>query len=452
MYSSRVSRQALHAAERLEELRVEPLVERLRHRRERRGRGGRSSRRGRSRCTDGRRRRAPAGTSRGSCRPTSSRRSVDALVGERAHVRVVVDRVRRRHAGAVVVVALHEDDRVRRRARQLDDPQPHLAVRRLDRDVLFAGDREPDRRKLVGRVEADERGAADDAELHGGWRGGVRGREELRGGRRAGYGVSVSDSYRKVGVASSKSRCDLACLSNNDVATIFLLASSIGASPKRPQLRRSMDEAALLSAAADYVAWDPNAETRAEVKAHLDAKDVAALSKLLDTKLEFGTAGLRAPMQAGRRAQRAHRRAGDAGPARRPARGLRADCEAQGPPRRDRLRPPRAARSARVAACLAAEALASRSFNVICPASPTASTATRRSSRTACARAAASLESWSPPRTTRRQTTGHKVYWDNGAQIILRTTRGSPPRSARTTSRGSSTAPRRTARNRGRSS
>ena len=47
-----------------------------------------------------------------------------------------------------------------------------------------------------------------------------------------------------------------------------------------------MDEAALLAAAADYVAWDPNTETRAEVKAHLDAKDVAALSKLLDTKLE----------------------------------------------------------------------------------------------------------------------------------------------------------------------
>ena len=38
-----------------------------------------------------------------------------------------------------------------------------------------------------------------------------------------------------------------------------------------------MDEAALLAAAADYVAWDPNTETRAKVKAHLDAKDVAAL-------------------------------------------------------------------------------------------------------------------------------------------------------------------------------
>ena len=81
---------------------------------------------------------------------------VNALVGER-HV-VVVDRARRRHAGAVVVVALHEDV-VRRRARQLDDPQPHLAVRRLDRDVLLLEIVSRSRR-LVDRV-TDERATGD---------------------------------------------------------------------------------------------------------------------------------------------------------------------------------------------------------------------------------------------------------------------------------------------------
>lgn len=51
--------------------------------------------------------------------------------------------------------------------------------------------------------------------------------------------------------------------------------------------------------AAEWVRWDPNPETRAEIQADLDAKDEAALTKKLSERLEFGTAGLRGPMGAG---------------------------------------------------------------------------------------------------------------------------------------------------------
>lgn len=59
------------------------------------------------------------------------------------------------------------------------------------------------------------------------------------------------------------------------------------------------DEASLLSSAQDYVAWDPCEQTRAEVRAALEARDLPALRRLLGQRLLFGTAGLRGPMGAG---------------------------------------------------------------------------------------------------------------------------------------------------------
>ena len=53
------------------------------------------------------------------------------------------------------------------------------------------------------------------------------------------------------------------------------------------------------SKALQYLAWDPNPETCAEVKSLLDASDQNSLSKILDSRLAFGTAGLRGPMGAG---------------------------------------------------------------------------------------------------------------------------------------------------------
>lgn len=49
----------------------------------------------------------------------------------------------------------------------------------------------------------------------------------------------------------------------------------------------------------EYVQWDPNPGTRAEIQADIDRNDVAALEKKLGERLEFGTAGLRGPMGAG---------------------------------------------------------------------------------------------------------------------------------------------------------
>ncbi len=49
----------------------------------------------------------------------------------------------------------------------------------------------------------------------------------------------------------------------------------------------------------DYIAWDPNTETRSAVEALNAAGNVAELDKLLGERLQFGTAGLRGPMGPG---------------------------------------------------------------------------------------------------------------------------------------------------------
>lgn len=55
----------------------------------------------------------------------------------------------------------------------------------------------------------------------------------------------------------------------------------------------------LVTLAQQYVSWDPNVHTRAVIQALLDAGDATGLSSALETRLEFGTAGLRGPMAAG---------------------------------------------------------------------------------------------------------------------------------------------------------
>lgn len=59
------------------------------------------------------------------------------------------------------------------------------------------------------------------------------------------------------------------------------------------------DDAQWLAAAQQWVDWDMNAGTRAEVQALLAARDVAQLRTLFNGRLEFGTAGLRAAMGPG---------------------------------------------------------------------------------------------------------------------------------------------------------
>lgn len=56
---------------------------------------------------------------------------------------------------------------------------------------------------------------------------------------------------------------------------------------------------ALLTKALDYIKWDPNLQTRSEIKLLFDNKDDTNLSKLLNSRLAFGTAGLRGPMGGG---------------------------------------------------------------------------------------------------------------------------------------------------------
>ena len=55
----------------------------------------------------------------------------------------------------------------------------------------------------------------------------------------------------------------------------------------------------VLELANTYISIDPHEDTRNEVRALVDAKDILALEKLLLSRMEFGTAGLRAPMGAG---------------------------------------------------------------------------------------------------------------------------------------------------------
>ncbi len=53
------------------------------------------------------------------------------------------------------------------------------------------------------------------------------------------------------------------------------------------------------AAAAQFIAWDVNEETRAAASAALAAGDAASLAAAFGCRLEFGTAGLRGPMGAG---------------------------------------------------------------------------------------------------------------------------------------------------------
>ncbi|CAB3402013.1 unnamed protein product [Caenorhabditis bovis] len=50
---------------------------------------------------------------------------------------------------------------------------------------------------------------------------------------------------------------------------------------------------------ADWLAWDRNETTLAEIKSLVAANDVAGIKARMSTRLVFGTAGVRAPMQAG---------------------------------------------------------------------------------------------------------------------------------------------------------
>ncbi len=54
-----------------------------------------------------------------------------------------------------------------------------------------------------------------------------------------------------------------------------------------------------LELAREYISIDANSDTRGEIQTLLDAGDTASLEKVLSTRLEFGTAGLRGPMAAG---------------------------------------------------------------------------------------------------------------------------------------------------------
>lgn len=56
---------------------------------------------------------------------------------------------------------------------------------------------------------------------------------------------------------------------------------------------------ALLSLALGYIKYDPTLQTRNEIQKLLDAKDEKELSSRLQTRLQFGTAGLRGPMGGG---------------------------------------------------------------------------------------------------------------------------------------------------------
>jgi phosphoglucomutase len=48
-----------------------------------------------------------------------------------------------------------------------------------------------------------------------------------------------------------------------------------------------------------WLAWDPNEKTRAEIKALVAAGNEATLRERLTVRISFGTAGLRGAMQAG---------------------------------------------------------------------------------------------------------------------------------------------------------
>jgi hypothetical protein len=54
-----------------------------------------------------------------------------------------------------------------------------------------------------------------------------------------------------------------------------------------------------MAAGRKWVSWDVNAGTKAEMQEYLDSENVEKLRQKLETRLEFGTAGLRAAMGSG---------------------------------------------------------------------------------------------------------------------------------------------------------
>ena len=55
----------------------------------------------------------------------------------------------------------------------------------------------------------------------------------------------------------------------------------------------------ILNSASEYVTWDPNEETKAQIASYAAEMNITKLSGVLSSRLEFGTAGLRGPMGAG---------------------------------------------------------------------------------------------------------------------------------------------------------
>jgi phosphoglucomutase / phosphopentomutase len=55
----------------------------------------------------------------------------------------------------------------------------------------------------------------------------------------------------------------------------------------------------IVEKAKEYIEWDLNEETRNQVTNLLENNDLSSLEKILQTRLQFGTAGLRGPMGPG---------------------------------------------------------------------------------------------------------------------------------------------------------
>ena len=58
-------------------------------------------------------------------------------------------------------------------------------------------------------------------------------------------------------------------------------------------------DALLYEEAAKYLSWDPNEETKAQMLSFIETKNVIELRAALNTRLAFGTAGLRGAMGPG---------------------------------------------------------------------------------------------------------------------------------------------------------
>ena len=58
-------------------------------------------------------------------------------------------------------------------------------------------------------------------------------------------------------------------------------------------------DALLYEEAAKYVSWDPNEETKAQMISFIETKNVVELRAALNSRLAFGTAGLRGAMGPG---------------------------------------------------------------------------------------------------------------------------------------------------------